>query len=59
MSFLNAFQGYHQIPLVLGDKEKTAFVTLTGNYHYKAMLFGLKNAGSTYQRMMTIVGQEC
>ena len=53
MSFLDAFQGYHQIPLALGDYEKTAFVTLTRNYHYKVMPFGLKNAGSTYQRMMT------
>ena len=53
MSFLNAFQGYHQILLVLGDQEKTVFVTPTGNYHYKVMSFGLKNAGSTYQRMMT------
>ena len=53
MSFLDAFQGYHQIPLVLEDQEKTTFVTPTGNYHYKVMLFGLKNAGSTYQRMMT------
>ena len=30
-------------------------MTRTGNYHYKVMSFGLKNAGSTYQRMMTRV----
>ena len=53
MSFLDAFQGYHQIPLALDDQEKTAFVTPVGNYHYKVMPFGLKNAGSTYQIMMT------
>ena len=53
MSFLDAFQGYHQIPLAAEDQEKTAFVTLVGNYHYKVMPFGLKNAGSTYQRIMT------
>ena len=53
MSFLVAFQSYHQIPLTLDDQEKTVFVTLIGNYHYKVMTFGLKNAGSTYQRMMT------
>ena len=28
-------------------------MTPTRNYHYKVMSFGLKNAGSTYQRMMT------
>ena len=35
MSFLDAFQDYHQIPLALEDQEKTAFVTPTGNYHYE------------------------
>ena len=53
MSFLDAFQEYHQIPLALDDQEKIAFVTPVGNYHYKVIHFGLKNAGSTYQRMMT------
>ena len=53
MSFLDALQGYHQIPLALDDQEKTTFVTLIGNYHYKVMPFGLENARSTYQRMMT------
>ena len=53
MSFLDVFQGYHQIPLALDDQEKTAFVTPIRNYHYRVMPFGLKNAGSIYQRMMT------
>ena len=53
MSFLDAFQGYHKILLAVDDQEKTAFVTHIGNYHYKVMPFGLKNAGATYQRIMT------
>ena len=53
ISFLDAFQGYHQIPLTLNDQEKTTFVTPIGNYYYKVMPFGLKNVGSTYQMMMT------
>lgn len=52
MSFLDAFQGYHQIALALEDQEKTSFITLTSNFHYKIMPFGLKNAGSTYQRIV-------
>ena len=48
MSFLDSFQGYHQISLAVDDQEKTTFVTPIGNYHYKVMSFGLKNAGSTY-----------
>ena len=42
--FLDAFQGYHQIPLSLSDQEKTAFCAPNGNYHYHVMPFGLKNA---------------
>ena len=53
MSFLDTFQGYHQIPLVLDNQEKTVFVTPIGNYHYKVIPFDLKNAGSTSQRIMT------
>ena len=52
-SFLDAFQEYHKIPLAPDNQEKTTFITYVGNYHYKVMPFGLKNAGSTYQRMMT------
>ena len=37
----------------MGDQEKITFVTPIGNYHYRVMHFGLKNAGSTYQRIMT------
>ena len=53
MSFLDAFQGYHQIPLALPDQEKTTFQDPIGNFHYWMMPFSLKNAGSTYQRMVT------
>ena len=52
MSFLDAFQGYYQIPLAPNNQENTAFVISIENYHYKVIPFGLKNAGSTYQRMM-------
>ena len=35
------------------DVEKTTFITLHGLYCYNVMLFGLKNVGATYQRMVT------
>ena len=52
LSFLNAFQGYHQIPMNDVDQDKTAFITPRGTYCYKMMPFGLKNAGATYERMV-------
>ncbi|XXG51512.1 hypothetical protein AAC387_Pa03g0060 [Persea americana] len=53
MSFLDAYRGYHQIPLYAADQEKTAFITPRGTYCYKVMPFGLKNTGATYQRLVT------
>ena len=53
MSFLDAFQGYHQIALRREDQEKTAFITPRGVFCYKVIPFRLKNAGATYQRMVT------
>ena len=34
------------------DREKTAFMTMWGTFCYKVIHFGLKNAGTTYQRAM-------
>ena len=50
MSFLDIFQGYHQIAMNLADQEKTAFITPRGIFCYKVMPFGLKNAEATYQK---------
>ncbi|XP_014500457.1 uncharacterized protein LOC106761415 [Vigna radiata var. radiata] len=52
LSFLDAYSGYNQIPMYAPDREKTTFITEQANYCYEVMLFGLKNAGATYQRLM-------
>ena len=33
------------------DKEKTTFMTESGNYYFRVMPFELRNAGATYQGM--------
>jgi len=52
MSFLDAFSGYNQISMHPSDVVKTVFMSDDANYVYKAMPFGLKTVGATYQRLM-------
>ena len=52
---MDAYSGYNQIPMCHLDQEKTVFITPMANYCYEVMPFGLKNAGATYQRLMTKV----
>ena len=47
--FLDAFSGYHQIPMYPPDAEKTSFITPHRLFCYNVMPFGLKNAEATYQ----------
>ncbi|GKD82204.1 reverse transcriptase domain-containing protein [Tanacetum coccineum] len=53
--FLDAYKGYHQIQMVKKDEEKTEFHTDEGVFCYTKMLFGLKKARATYQRLVDTV----
>uniref|UniRef100_A0A8C5PW96 Gypsy retrotransposon integrase-like protein 1 n=1 Tax=Leptobrachium leishanense TaxID=445787 RepID=A0A8C5PW96_9ANUR len=49
---LDLTKGYWQIPLTKEAREKTAFSTPEGHFHYKRMPFGLHSAPATFQRAM-------
>ena len=53
MSFMDGFSRYNQIKMAFKDMTKTTFTTKWGVYCYTIMLFRLKNAGATYQRVAT------
>jgi hypothetical protein len=55
MSIMDGSSGYNQIKMNEHDAMDTAICTLKGNFYYTVMPFGMKNAGATYQRVMTIV----
>jgi len=52
---LDCKAGYYQVPLRPADREKTAFTTHAGIYHWLSMPFGLTNAPATFQRALDII----
>ncbi|GFW75333.1 hypothetical protein TNCV_4189871 [Trichonephila clavipes] len=52
ISVLDLTKDYWQIPMKDEAKPLTAFVTHSGHYQWKVMPFGMKNAGSTFQKSM-------
>ena len=55
VSKFDLLKGYWEVPLTDRAKEISTFVTPTGLYQYQVMLFGLKIAPATFQRMMNAV----
>jgi len=54
-SMIDLASGFHQVPMDSNSEEYTAFNTRYGQFQYKVMPFGLRNAPSTFQRMMNII----
>ena len=52
---LDLTSGYHQIPMHPESQPKTGFIVESGLYEYKRLPFGLRNAPSSFQRMMDSV----
>lgn len=52
-SFMDECSGYNQMKMAKEDKEKTSFIFKWGVYAYNVMSFGLCNAPTTFQKVVT------
>jgi hypothetical protein len=52
LCFLDAYSGFHQIPMSREDEEHTTFITVDGVLCYVSMPYGLKNTLPTFVRAM-------
>ena len=55
---MDEFSGYNQIKMYSDNEKHTSSRTPLGVYCYTVILFGLKNAGVTYQRAMNTIFYE-
>ena len=55
LSAIDLEMGFHQVPIREEDREKTAFLTPSGKYRYKAMPMGLRNSPASFQSTVDLV----
>ena len=59
ISTIDLTRGYWQIPIVTKDREKTAFTTPYGLFHFMVLPFGLNGAPACFQRLMDRILKGC
>lgn len=59
MSFIDAYSGYHQVWMAKEVEKKPSFITRPGTFYYVRMQFRLKNACTTFTRLVNKTLAHC